>query len=66
MQVQTIGDRAAGDWYMTLPQRFMSDDGLCVIDYDVAEPGQMDHAALSALQFAAHAVVGVCVENLNK
>ena len=42
------------------------DDGLCVIDYDVAEPGQMDHAALSALQFAAHAVVGVCVENLNK
>lgn len=24
MQVQTIGDRAAGDWYMTLPQRFMS------------------------------------------
>lgn len=90
--IQTIGDRAAGDWYMALPQRFMSgkrvpslvlsrinrvgdkvfeltpspDDGLCVIDYDVARPGQMDHSSLSRLQAAAHAVLGVCVENLNK
>ena len=43
-----------------------SDDGLCVIDFDVAEPGQVDRSSLSALKRAAHAILGVCVQSHNR
>ena len=37
------------------------DDGNCVIDYDVAEPGQVDHISPYDLYRAAKAVLGTCV-----
>lgn len=44
----------------------MSDDGLCVIDYDVAGAGQVDRSSLSGLQLAARTVLNNCVANENR
>lgn len=43
-----------------------SDDGLCVIEYDVAEPGQVDRSTPDAMKLAAHIVLNICVQSQDR